>query len=494
MRLRTTGDSSMEIAIADATGAPVATVGSLVTRAVSAQQLNAAQDALFGLDWVPITLTEAVPAAHVVEHVSAEGSPVEAAHALTTEVLAKIQEWIATERAEKLVFVTRQGDLGASAVWGLVRAAQSEHPGRFALIETDGDLPDSVLASAEPQLRVRGGEVFVPRVARIAAGDSVVLEGPVLITGGTGGLGQVIARHLVAAHGVRDLVLVSRRGETPDWVADVDASVTVAACDVADRHAVANLLAGHRIRSIVHTAGVLDDGVIESLTPERLSNVLRPKVDAAWNLHELAGDVSAFVVYSSGAGIFGSSGQGNYAAGNTFLDALIEHRRAQSLPGVSLAWGAWAGTGMLSGADAERLAKSGMPPITSAEGVELFDAALSSGASLVLPLRLDLPVFRARGEVPAVLRGLVKVRSRRAAASSTSSSLVQKLAGRDDAGRLEALLDLVRAEVGAVLGHSGGETIDPSRAFQSLGFDSLTAVELRKPAWRGSTGLSCPRR
>ncbi|KJK33042.1 hypothetical protein UK23_47780, partial [Lentzea aerocolonigenes] len=491
VRVRTTSDSSMEIAIADATGAPVVTVGSLVTRAVSARQLSAAQEALFGLDWVPITLTDAVPAAHVVERVQAEGSPVEAAHVLTAQVLAKIQEWIAAERAEKLVFVTRQGDLGASAVWGLVRAAQSEHPGRFALVETDGDLPDAVLASAEPQLKVRGGEVFVPRVVRIAAGESVALEGPVLITGGTGGLGQVIARHLVAAHGVRDLVLVSRRGEAPDWAAGLDASVTVVACDVADRHAVANLLAGHEIRSVVHAAGVLDDGVIESLTPERMSAVLRPKVDAAWNLHELARDVSAFVVYSSGAGVFGSSGQGNYAAGNTFLDALIEHRRAAGLPGVSLAWGAWAETGMLSGADAERLAKSGMPPITPAEGVELFDAALSSGASLVLPLRLDLPVFRARGEVPAVLQGLVKVRARRTAASGTSSSLARKLAGLDDAGRLEALLELVRAEVGAVLGHSGGETIDPSRAFQSLGFDSLTAVELRNRLGE-VTGLRLP--
>ncbi len=492
VRLQTTGDSSMEIAIADTTGAPVATVGSLVTRAVSAQQLSAAQEALFGLDWVPITLTEAVPAAHVVEHLFTEGSPVEGAHALTASVLAKIQEWVAAERAEKLVFVTRQGDLGASAVWGLVRSAQSEHPGRFALIETDGVVPDAALASAEPQLRVRGGEVFVPRIARITAGESVVVEGPVLITGGTGGLGQVIARHLVAAHGVRELVLASRRGETPDWVAELDASVTVVACDVADRHAAANLFTGRKIRSIVHAAGVLDDGVIESLTPERLANVLRPKVDAAWNLHEFAGDVSAFVVCSSGSGVFGSSGQSNYAAGNTFLDALIEHRRAQGLPGVSLAWGAWAGTGMLSGADAERLAKSGMPPITPAEGVELFDAALSSGTSLVLPLRLDLPVFRTRGEVPSVLQGLVKVRARRAAASSgASASLVRKLTALDDAGRLEALLDLVRAEVGVVLGHSGGEMIDPSRAFQSLGFDSLTAVELRNRLGE-VTGLRLP--
>ncbi len=491
VRLTAKGETAMEIAIADATGAPVATVGSLVTRAVSARQLSAVQDALFGLDWVPIALATAVPAAVVVEHVASDGSPVEAAHTLTASVLAKIQEWVASERAEKLVFVTRKGDLGASAVWGLVRSAQSEHPGRFALIETDGDVPPAALASDEPQLRVRDGEVSVPRITRIAAGDSVVLEGPVLITGGTGGLGQIIARHLVAAHGVRDLVLVSRRGETPDWVAELDASVTVVACDVADRHAAANLLAGHQVRSIVHTAGVLDDGVVESLTPERLSAVLRPKVDAVWNLHELAPDVSAFVAYSSGAGIFGSSGQANYAAGNTFLDALMEHRRAQGLPGVSLAWGAWAETGMLSGADAERLAKSGMPPITAAEGVELFDAALACGAALVLPLRIDLPVFRARGEVPAVLRGLVKARTRRAAVSGTSASLVQKLAGRDDTGRLEALLELVRTEVGAVLGHSGGETIDPSRAFQSLGFDSLTAVELRNRLGE-VTGLRLP--
>ncbi|KJY40807.1 polyketide synthase, partial [Streptomyces sp. NRRL B-1568] len=195
--------------------------------------------------------------------------------------------------------------------------------------------------------------------------------------------------------------------------------------------------------------------------------------------------LSAFVVFSSVAGTFGGAGQGNYAAGNAFLDALVEHRRSLGLPGVSLAWGPWdqvgGMVGTLEGADLERLARSGMPALTAEQGVALFDAAVGGVEPVVLPVRLDLAVLRGRGEVPAVLRGLVRSRSRRAAAvgSAAASGLVQRLQGLEFADRREVLLDLVRSQVALVLGHSGADAVNPARAFQDLGFDSLTAVELR---------------
>ena len=167
----------------------------------------------------------------------------------------------------------------------------------------------------------------------------------------------------------------------------------------------------HEVSAVVHTAGVLDDGVIGALTPERVDAVLRPKVDAAWHLHELTQglDLSAFVVFSSAAGTFGGAGQGNYAAGNAFLDALVRYRRDRGLPGVSLAWGPWDQSdgmvGELSAADRERMHRSGFPPLSTEQGVALFDAALGVGEPVVLPVRLDLSALRARGEVPPLLRG-----------------------------------------------------------------------------------------
>ncbi|MEN3586753.1 SDR family NAD(P)-dependent oxidoreductase, partial [Streptomyces sp. ZYX-F-203] len=227
----------------------------------------------------------------------------------------------------------------------------------------------------EPQLVIRDGEVRAARLARAyPAQEAAGWESPVLITGGTGGLGRIIARHLVERHGVTELVLASRTGQAD--VSELEAagaSVSVVACDIADRDALAGLLDRHPVRSVVHAAGVLDDGVVASLTPERVDSVLRPKADAAWNLHELVGDVAQFVLFSSAAGVFGNAGQGNYAAGNAFLDALAVRRRAEGLPAVSLAWGAWE-TGMPAQDDAERMARSGMPAISAERGVKLFDA------------------------------------------------------------------------------------------------------------------------
>ncbi|MEU7137728.1 SDR family NAD(P)-dependent oxidoreductase, partial [Streptomyces sp. NPDC046261] len=557
VRMARTGDGAVSIAIADTMGAPVASVESLVVRTISADQLNAVgHDSLFELVWAAVQVpgveadAEADVAAFTGPSVETSGDllllaeaeidapdvvlvpmapsgdsgvVVESVHAATAWALGLVQSWLAEERfaGSRLVFVTRGAttgdDLAGAAVWGLVRSAQLESPGRLGLVDLGGDedassvLLRQALALDEPQVLVRGGEVLAARLARVPAPvepGPVVWgsEGTVLITGGTGGLGRAVARHLVVEHGVRSLLLVSRSGPAAEGAEELvaelaaqGAEATVAACDVADLGAVSELVARYPVSAVVHTAGVLDDGVIGSLTPEHLAAVLRPKVDAAWNLHRATEhlDLSAFVLFSSVAGTFGSAGQGNYAAGNAFLDALAHRRRAEGLPGVSLAWGPWAQdsgmTGTLSEADIQRINRAGMPPLSVEQGLALFDAALSGAEPAVLLVRLDLAAFKAQGDVPALLRGLIRTRARRAAVagSAATAGLVQRLAGLAVAERREVLLDLVRGQIAVVLGHAGSETVDPTRAFQDLGFDSLTAVELRNRLGT-VTGLRLP--
>jgi acyl transferase domain-containing protein/acyl carrier protein len=269
---------------------------------------------------------------------------------------------------------------------------------------------------------------------------------------------------------------------------------------VADREALAGVLAGipveHPLTAVVHAAGVLDDGVIGSLTPERVDGVLRPKVDGAWNLHELTAgmDLAGFVVFSSTVGMFGSAGQGSYAAGSVFLDALMQARRMEGLAGVSLVWGAWAqGTGMtaaLGASDLARLARSGMPALSASQGLGLFDAALGVDEPVLVAVRLDLGALRAGGEVPPLWRGLVTGSARRAVAG-VATGLVALLVGAAVGERKRVVLDLVRRQVAAVLGHSSVDAVGAGRAFKELGFDSLTAVELRN-GLGAATGLRLP--
>ncbi|MBJ3809460.1 SDR family NAD(P)-dependent oxidoreductase [Streptomyces flavofungini] len=530
----------MSLAVVDGAGAPVVSIDSLVLRPVSAALSRQGWESLFRLDWTPASAPSGGTAGSVAEFADwaavrseldagellpdnvvvrcAESADVASVRPAVLSALELVQGWLADDRCEasRLVLVTRgavavepgedAADLAAAAVWGLVRTAQSENPGRIVLVDIDDENAwKPVITSSEPELAVRAGETFVSRLVRIRpaeaeSGSESVSEapafgdGPVLVTGASGMLGGLVARHLVARHGVRRLVLASRRGqvgELYDELVGQGAEVTVAACDVADRDAVAALLAEHPVTAVVHTAGVLDDGTIGSLTPDQVDTVFRPKVDAAWHLHELTreSDLTAFVLFSSAAGTLGNPGQGNYAAANAFLDALARHRRAAGLPATSLAWGLWAG-GDGMGA---RLADTGTAGLAPEEGLELFDAVALGADPVVVPMRLDLRAIRELPQIPAVFSGLVRTTARRAAETGLdpAAALRDRLAALPASERSSAVLDVVCTHVAAVLALPGADVVDERRAFTELGFDSLTAVELRNRL-NAATGLRLP--
>ncbi|MGI5519991.1 SDR family NAD(P)-dependent oxidoreductase [Micromonospora sp. CA-259024] len=319
-------------------------------------------------------------------------------------------------------------------------------------------------------------------------------DGTVLITGGTGTIGSLLARHLVTRHGVRHLLLAGRSGPDAPGARDLTAElealgarVTVAACDAANPKDLAALLAAvpaeHPLTAVHHAAGVIDDGTVPALTPERVAAVLRPKVDAAVHLDQLTRDLdlAEFVLFSGGAGTFGTAGQAHYAAANTFLDAYARRLRGSGRPATALAWGLWAARSAMSGhlddVDRSRLARAGIAELRTEQALALFDAARESAEPVLLPLRLGA---RRRDDVPPLLRGLLRARQLpRAVRPATTADAEPQLRALPPA-ELEAwLLDLVRAHAAGVLGHSSVEAVTPDHAFTDLGFDSLTAVELR---------------
>ncbi|MBM7173752.1 SDR family NAD(P)-dependent oxidoreductase, partial [Streptomyces sp. G44] len=501
VRLTPSGDDGVSVLAVDETGAPVASVESLVLRPVADEQLAAAKaarhDGLFVVDWVAAEaearagtgtgagpsyavlgtggtggteLAENLTAADatgprlrlpdldalvrgiaegtavpelVFTEVPSGGDTAATADAVTEArsiaggVLELVQDWLSREELaeSRLVLVTRGAvaaaggdvpDLAGAAVWGLVRSAQSENPERLVLVDVDGTagsyraLADAV-TSGEPQTAVRAGGVLVPRLARAAgtgAPDGLGLdpEGTVLITGATGTLGGLVARHLVTEHGASRLLLVSRRGRDAEGAEALEtelrglgAHVTLAACDVGDREELARLLGSldRPLTGVVHTAGVIDDGVLSSQTPERLEKVFRPKADAAHHLHDLTRDMdlAVFVLFSSAAATFGSAGQANYAAANAVLDALAQRRRADGLPATSVAWGMWAQrsgmTGDLAEADIARMSRGGFGALTAGQGLALFDAATAAPGAASVAVRLDVPALRASAGGPA---------------------------------------------------------------------------------------------
>ncbi|MFD2768602.1 type I polyketide synthase, partial [Micromonospora eburnea] len=456
-----------------------------------------------------------------------------AVHERTGRLLRTVQAWLAREELSdsRLVVVTSGAvgtgadepvtDLAGAACWGLLRSAQTEHPDRIIVVDLDGS-PESTRAlaaavstatlGAEPQLAVRAGGLRAPRLApaAIEPAGPVPLdpEGTVLVTGGTGTLGRLTARHLVTRHGVRHLLLVGRRGpEHPDAAAVVrelaglGAVVAVAAGDLGDPAVVCDLLAGidpaHPLTAVFHAAGLTDGGPVDRLTERQLHDVLGPKVDAAWQLHRLTD--AHLVLYSSIAGSLNTSGVANYAAANAFLDALAGHRRAQGLPATALAWGYWdVETGMsgaMSDADRRLLARAGLAALPVEEAVRLLDTALATDRPVLVPAGIDRSAVRARaraGDLPAVLRAFAPAGLRQATTTAPAvSPLAGQLAERSAEDQLSFLVDLVRTHVGAVLGHVDPAGLDVGQDFKGLGFDSMTAVQLRNRL-RTATGLRLP--
>ncbi|MFF4503027.1 SDR family NAD(P)-dependent oxidoreductase [Streptomyces sp. NPDC001401] len=515
--------------------------------------------------------TETDGAEFVLVPVRADGMPApDAAVTATTRALEAVRDWLARDPSgsgdARLVLLTTRAvactggeelpNPAQSAVWGIGRAAQAEYPGRIVLADVDGDdaswraLPDA-LATGESQLALRNGHAAVPRLARAdgdrlsaakpgssllpasadsadanPAGRGLDQDGTVLITGGTGALGALVARHLVTRHGVRSLLLTSRAGRSAPGAEELAAELTglgarveVAACDVANRAELGGLLAtvpeDRPLTAVVHAAGVLDDGVIGTLSPERLPGVLGPKATAAWHLHELTRgqELAAFVLFSSASGVLGSAGQASYAAANSFLDGLAQHRAAAGLPATSLAWGLWSQdekgmAGGLTEAERARIVRAGFGAIEGDTGLALLDAALNRPEPLLVPARFDLAVLQPRGadpDFPPVLRdliaslptpapGLTAVEpsgTRATAPAGPVRTLADRLLPLDDAERDRILLDLVRAQAATVLGHSSPHAIAADRAFTESGLDSLAAVEIRGRL-DSATGMRLP--
>ncbi|CDR02708.1 Acyl transferase [Streptomyces iranensis] len=542
VRLSPAGSDAFSLLAADGEGRPVVSAAAIVSRPADTSRLTPAPAAgvgLLALEWAPLSPNPEpgpdqawVPVGPELELPEAADGPVYASAepADPTVALALVQAWLEAgyPAGSRLAVRTREavsaadGDtvagLASAGIWGLARSAQSEHPDAGLMLLDDDGRPESdavvatALATGEKELALRDGAVLVPRLRRAASGGDAAPafdpEAAVLITGGTGTLGGLVARHLVDAYGIRNLVLASRSGpDAPgagELAAELEAAggrVRIVAADLSDRAAVDALVADiPDLAGVVHTAGVLEDTPITSLTSESLERVLAAKADAARHLHEATVHLNLrmFVLFSSLSGLLGNAGQGNYAAANTYLDALAARRRALGLAAVSIAWGLWeqrsALTGALTAADQARLARVGGVALPTQQALSLLDRALTVGRPVVaagLDTSAVRGVIAAGTSIPAVLNDLVRTPRRVAASGAVGGAMARRLAALSEAERELVLLDLVREQAAAVLGYDQAANMPADRAFRDLGFDSVTAVELRNRL-AAAAGLALP--
>ncbi|MFF7247542.1 KR domain-containing protein, partial [Embleya sp. NPDC008237] len=532
LRVRSTpgAGGDMTVTMADEAGRPVATVASLRWEPVSPAALEVdaggSREGLFQLTWTPLgdhaghpvpqdlpelfaVIPERMPDQVLLTCPVLTGDdPMADARTVLGEVLRSVQLWSAEDRfaAARLVVVTEGVSTGAdlrhAPVWGLVRAAEAENPGRFVLIDLDGSaesrraLPAAV-ASGEPELAIRAGEPFAPRLARVPLADPADDaptwdgEGTVLVTADDRALGMLVARHLTTQRGARHVVLALEPGAAGPDVPEPDPRVHVVECALTDFDALSALTAAipadHPLTAVVHTAGSAEDGMVATSAADRFAEALRSRADVAWHLHRLTRDLdlAAFVLFSSAVGMLFPAGQAADAAANAALDALAAHRRALGLPAVSVAFGPWAARDRAAEVDRARLRRHGLDSLSVPEGLARLDEALSCAVPSVVAARLDTGVVRSQGRVegiPVLLRGLVRGPMRqlvRADGESVAAAFERRVAALFGEERERMLLDLVRTHVAAVLGHGSAEAIEPERAFQEMGFDSLAAVELR---------------
>jgi acyl transferase domain-containing protein/acyl-CoA synthetase (AMP-forming)/AMP-acid ligase II len=503
VRLERLGADEVRVTLTGVDGRPLATVESLVTRVTKVRPTE-----LYEVAWRPATEGGHADTEHeLLDTADLLAKPHEdmpgRVRELVTATLARVRDWVAGTRPGRLLVLTHDAggddpDPAQAAVAGFLRSAQSEHPGRIVQVDLRGTAATpahlaAALRTGEPQLALHEGAVLVPRLtatdSATAAPPALDPDGTVLITGGTGALGASLARYLVVERGARHLLLASRGGRTPDWAAELPADVRVVACDVSDRTAVDALVEScdPPLTAVFHLAGVVADGVVEGMTPERMADVLAPKADAAWHLHEATKDrgLTAFVLYSSAAGVLGRPGQSNYAAANGFLDALAAYRTARGLPARSLAWGPWTTAhddgGMAGRAAPHLLADGGVPAVTEPEGVELLDLALRTAAPVLVPV----PFARATrsGSPLPLLADLFPARPAPVAVSPAADQAPgawrKRLAATPEADREGVLAGLLRAELAAVLGFPDADAFPADREFGQLGFDSLTALQFR---------------
>lgn len=447
--------------------------------------------------------------------------------------------WLVTQGAQCVGAQPAGVAVSQSPLWGLGRVAAQEHPDlRVGLVDLDpaarAEETVAVLqseicdASRENQIAFRQGQRHVARLVRRDSASAAQaapfrLDGAYLITGGLGDLGLLVARWM-AERGARRLILTGRTrlSTRASWadaapgsrlarqataireLESLGATVELAALDVADEFEMKSFLAAYRregrpaIRGVVHAAGVLNDRTLVELRQEELHEVLRPKVQGAWLLHRLLGDDLDFcVLFSSAASVFGSPGQGNYAAGNAFLDALAAHRRALGLPATSINWGPWSEVGMAARDEkTDRLALLGVQAIAPRQGLDVLERlwGQSSPQTVVVPLdwRRYTRRFQA-GTEPVLTCDLVGQERAKAESSMAAEKAVltrEALLAASPEERPRLLESFLRDQAARVLGFAPSR-LDVRQSLNNQGLDSLMAVELRN-RMEAALGLNVP--